>query len=120
MSKKRAQKKLPLVARWPFWLCLVVGLVGASLLWQRQQISKLGTKIKANEVRLDEVRRVNAAKVRELAMISSPREIEARLKRMGLDLVLPQPDQIVRMAEPHSGEEPSQVVRTAFTGQPAR
>ncbi|HYE30033.1 MAG TPA: hypothetical protein VEH27_01265 [Methylomirabilota bacterium] len=117
---KRSRNKLPLVARWPFWLCLVAGLVGLSLLWQQQQISKLGARIKEKEIRLDELRRQNAAKVRELAMISSPREIEARIKRMGLELVLPQPDQIVRMVEPPSGEEPSQVVRTAFTGQPAR
>lgn len=117
---KRGKKRLSLVASWPFWFCLVFGLVGAALLQQQHQISKLGLKIKANEARRDELRRQNAGRVRDLALISTPREIEARLKRMGLDLELPQPDQIVRMAEPPSGEEPSSVAQTAFSGQPAR
>lgn len=77
-----------------------VCLVGVGYLWQKREIHILGREIKGLEVQLDKLEKGNAALSRAYATMCSPAELDARVKRMGLGLQAPQPDQIVRLPEP--------------------
>jgi hypothetical protein len=79
--------------------CLFLAGAGVGYVWQREQISKLGSQIKTNEIRLEELRRNTEALSRVLASLSSPQELDARVKRMNLGLAAPQPEQILRVVE---------------------
>jgi len=67
--------------------------------WQKQQINSLGQKIKENEIALEKIKRENKRRSDNLAYLMSPQELDARLRRLNLDLVVPQPEQIVVLQE---------------------
>ncbi len=81
-------------------LCLLVGGSGVGYVWQKSQISQLGDQIRKRERELDALRRENEALRRQLAILSSPRALEARARELNLGLVPPQASQIWRLPEP--------------------
>lgn len=80
-------------------LCVFLGGSGVGYVWQKDQINSLGDRLRQCERTLEQLRGQNERRARLLATLQSPGEIEARLRSSGLDLVAPQPDQIVRLLE---------------------
>jgi cell division protein FtsB len=82
-----------------FALCLLFGGTGVGYVWQKEQINILHDRMKAVEQRHQRLRADNEQLSRVLAGLQSPAQIEARIKRIDLGMVAPQPDQIVRLVE---------------------
>src|SRR5215471_334129 len=88
-----------------FLLCLLIGGSGVGYVWQKEQISKLGSQLKLRESKLLMLEKLNETLRRQLANMRSPQYLEARIKEANLGLVPPQPGQILRLNEP-SAEPP--------------
>ncbi|MBI4326375.1 MAG: hypothetical protein HY674_14090 [Chloroflexi bacterium] len=82
-----------------FAICLVIGGSALGYVYQKSEIYKLGQLIKQSEIRLEELHRHNNALQRALASLSSPRELDERIRKMNLGLAAPQPEQIVRLPD---------------------
>jgi len=80
-------------------ICLVTCSLGMGYVWQKQQINSLGQQIKENEIVLEELKRENKRRGDNLAYLMSPQELDARLRQLNLDLVVPLPEQIVVLQE---------------------
>ena len=80
-------------------ICLVTCSLGLGYVWQKQQINSLGQQIKVNEITLEELKRENKRRGDNLAYLMSPQELDARLRELNLDLVVPKPGQIVVLQE---------------------
>ena len=80
-------------------ICLVTCSLGLGYVWQKQQINSLGQQIKENEITLEELKRENKRRGDNLAYLMSPQELDARLRELNLDLVVPKPGQIVVLQE---------------------
>jgi len=80
-------------------ICLVTCSLGMGYVWQKQQINSLGQQIKENEITLEELKRENKRRGDNLAYLMSPQELDARLRQLNLDLVVPKPEQIVVLQE---------------------
>ena len=80
-------------------ICLVTCSLGLGYVWQKQQINSLGQQIKENEITLEELKRENKRRGDNLAYLMSPQELDARLRELNLDLVVPKPEQIVVLQE---------------------
>ena len=80
-------------------ICLVTCSLGLGYVWQKQQINSLGQQIKENEITLEELKRENKRRGDNLAYLMSPQELDARLRQLNLDLVVPRPKQIVVLQE---------------------
>ena len=81
-------------------ICLITCSLGLGYVWQKQQINTLGGRIKENEIKLEELRRVNKDLGDRLAYLMSPQELDARLRHLNLDLQVLLPQQIVVLVEP--------------------
>jgi hypothetical protein len=80
-------------------LCLFIAGSGIGYVWQQSQITTLGNEKKQREVKLEELKRQNDLRRRQLAQMSSPPAIDARVRELQLGLVPIQPGQVVRMVE---------------------
>jgi hypothetical protein len=80
-------------------ICLVTCSLGLGYVWQKQQINSLGQQIKENETVLEGLKRENKRRGDNLAYLMSPQELDARLRQLKLDLVVPKPEQIVVLQE---------------------
>ena len=80
-------------------ICLVTCSLGMGYVWQKQQINSLGQQIKENEIVLEGLKRENKRRGDNLAYLMSPQELDARLRQLKLDLVVPKPEQIVVLQE---------------------
>jgi|TARA_B100000959_G_scaffold89160_1_gene94656 hypothetical protein len=80
-------------------ICLVTCSLGLGYVWQKQQINSLGQQIKENEIVLEGLKRENKRRGDNLAYLMSPQELDARLRQLKLDLVVPKPEQIVVLQE---------------------
>jgi len=83
-----------------FLLCLLIGGSGVGYVWQKDQISRLGSEIKKRELRLNELADQNEKLKRQLGTMRSPFFLEQRIKELGLGLALPQAGQVWRLSEP--------------------
>lgn len=81
------------------FVCCFVTASGLGYIWQKSEIYKLGQRQKQSEARLEQARRRLETRAREYAEMSSPRELDSRVKKMNMGLILPQPNQIVRMMD---------------------
>ncbi len=86
-------------------ICLVIGGSALGYVYQKNEIYKLGQRIKQSEIRLEELRRHNEALQRASASLSSPRELDARIQKMNLGLAAPQPEQIIRLSDGPAASE---------------
>jgi hypothetical protein len=79
-------------------LCIFFVISGVGYVWYKNQVSVLGREIKAREVRLAELERQNKVRRDQLAALSSPVVLDARVKKLNLGLV--PPPFFIRLAEP--------------------
>ena len=84
------------------FLCLCV----CGYLWQMHQVATLGSQIKAAENSLKDLKRQNERHQIRLAELNSIPYLDRKVKELGLKLVQPEEQQIVRIAEPVSEVQP--------------
>ena len=98
-------------------LCLLIGGSGVGYVWQKSQIGELGKEIKKHELELSALRQLNDKMRKQLAIMSSPRFLEARAKELNLGLVPPQPSQIWRLPEPVATPPPTAESKRQYAAQ---
>jgi hypothetical protein len=98
--KRRGMKLKPATICWIITGLSLFCLASLGFLWQKRQIHLLGREIRKLEIEYEAVRKRNEALRRTYAAMCSPGELDARARKMNLGLVVPQPEQIVRMVEP--------------------
>ena len=82
-----------------FFMCLLIGGSGVGYVWQKNQIYDLGRQIKQLETRRDVLRHQNRMLENLLTKMSSPKELDARVKNSNLGLVPPRQDKVWRLVE---------------------
>jgi hypothetical protein len=82
-----------------FLMCLFIGGSGAGYVWQKNQIYDLGRQIKQFETRRDALLHQNRMLGNLLAKMSSPKELDARVKNSNLGLGPPRQDKVWRLVE---------------------
>ncbi|HEY9510245.1 MAG TPA: hypothetical protein VIV82_10320 [Verrucomicrobiae bacterium] len=90
-----------------FLLCLVIGGSGVGYVWQKSQIEELGRQIRKNEMEVRGLQVQNEKLRKQLAMMYSPRYLEAKVKELSLGLVQADPSQKWLLREAPSGISPS-------------
>jgi hypothetical protein len=93
-SALRLGPALTAVALCAFFMALGVGFV-----WYKEQIDVLGHQIKERELRLAELQRQNKIRSDQLATLCSTKELDARVKKLNLNLVPPAFSQVIRMVD---------------------
>lgn len=98
-------------------LCLLIGGTGVGYVWQKEQIVRLGQQKKTRELQLAFLQDRNEKLRKQLAVMRSPKFLEARIKELNLGLVPPQPAQICRLIEPQASSTPRREIQyTAHRG----
>ncbi len=82
-----------------FLLCAFIGGSAVGFVWQKNQIDQLSQEIKTREIRLAELIRQNKMRRDQFALLISPLALEARVKKLNLDLMQPPLSQIVHLIE---------------------
>ena len=80
-------------------MCLLIGGSGVGYVWQKNQIYDLARQTKQLETRRDALRHQNRMLENLLAKMSSPKELDARVKNSNLGLVPPRQDKVWRLVE---------------------
>jgi hypothetical protein len=80
-------------------LCAFFVALGVGFVWYKEQIDVLGRQIKEREVRLAEMQRQNKIRRDQLATLCSPVDLEARVKKLNLNLGPPAFSQVIRLVE---------------------
>ena len=80
-------------------MCLLIGGSGVGYVWQKNQIYDLCRQIKQLEIRRDALRRQNQMLGNLLTKMSSPKELDARVKNSNLGLAPPRQDKVWRLVE---------------------
>lgn len=80
--------------------CICIAGVGIGYVWQKNQIYRLGDKIKKRESALLAAEKRNAMLASQVAQLKSPAFLEARCQQYSLGLVSPRETQMVRLYEP--------------------
>jgi C4-dicarboxylate-specific signal transduction histidine kinase len=81
-------------------ICFFILICCVGYVWQKKQISELSHLIRNQENRLADLRDNNDKLRKQMAVLLSPPALIEREKELKLGLVLPQPTQIWRLAEP--------------------
>ena len=82
-----------------FFICLLIGSLGVTFVWQKRQIYSLGVKTGELEKRLTTLKRENELRRQQMAMLHSLPYLDARVKELKLGLGVPTPDQILTLVE---------------------
>ena len=80
-------------------LCSFIGGSAVGYVLQKNQIYELGRQIREREVQLERVSWENQLRANQLAELQSPARLAERVKQLKLDLVMPQPSQVVWLRE---------------------
>jgi hypothetical protein len=92
-----------------FLLCLLIGGSGVGYVWQKSQIAELGMQIRKREHEVNALQDQNEKLKKQLAIMYSPKFLEAKIKELNLGLVPPQPSQIWRLRiEPETTSPPGE------------
>ena len=83
-----------------FLLCLFIGGSGIGYVWQKSQIYELNQQVKRREVQLEALQRGNKRLRDQLDTLSSPSQIETRVKNLKLGLGIPSPGLVLSLPEP--------------------
>ena len=94
-----------------FFICLLIGSLGVTFVWQKRQIYSLGVKTEQLEKKLATLKCENEIRRQQMAMLQSLPYLDARVKELKLGLGVPTPDQILTLVE-------GQVVRNAPRNAP--
>lgn len=82
-----------------FCLCLFVGAASVGYLYQKNQLENLGDEILSKELRLRQLKQENADDQEKLAWMQTHRYLDKRVQQLGLGLVEPREEQILRLEE---------------------
>lgn len=82
-----------------FFICLLIGSLGVTFVWQKRQIYSLGVKTEQLEKKLAGLKRENETRRQQMAMLNSLPYLDARVKELKLGLGVPTPDQILTLVE---------------------
>jgi hypothetical protein len=83
-----------------FFACFVIAGAAVGYVWQKGQIYQLGKLIRANEIRLAQLQKDDDQRMKILAELRSPVNLDERVRALNLGLFPAQPAQVVRLAEP--------------------
>lgn len=92
-----------------FLLCIFFVISGVGYVWYKNQISVLGREVKERENHLSQLERQNKARRDQLAALCSPVALELRVKKLNLGLDRPALAQIIRLPEPRTEQQISQI-----------
>ena len=81
-------------------ICSLLGASSVGYVVQKNKIVELGRQIRERETRLESLRLQNMFLQARLAEMLSPPKLQESLRRFEIDLELPQPDQVIWLAEP--------------------
>ena len=81
-------------------ICALLGASSVGYVLQKNKIFELGRIIRQREVRLETLKMQNDFLEARLSEMLAPRTLQERLRQFGIDLDLPQPDQMIWLAEP--------------------
>lgn len=98
-----------------FVVCLVVGGAGLGYVWQKDQIQKLGLRMRKLEVAIEAKQASNKQHMDHYQFLTSPRQLAVRVQELSLGLTQPEPAQIMRL-----WDVPSMTVPVAELGRTAR
>ncbi len=87
-------------------LCVFFSGAGVGYVWHRNRNDRITAHIREERVRLQELRSQNEYADRQLESLRSFRVLEQAVERWNLGLVMPQPDQILRITETAHGAVP--------------
>lgn len=82
---------------------LAVGMVvsaGVGYVWLQRQIYELTHTHAEQEKRLQRIKDYNKTMAETLNALSTPTAVEAQIRKLGLNLVIPAPHQVVRVIDP--------------------
>lgn len=81
-------------------LCMLLGGSGVGYVLQKNKIYELGRQITRREVVLERLKWENKVRANQLAALQMPAHLLERVKELNLGLVMPQPGQMIWLAEP--------------------
>ncbi|HOB98114.1 MAG TPA: hypothetical protein PKM43_05130 [Verrucomicrobiota bacterium] len=84
-------------------ICLFACGSGMGYIWHRNRNAQLGREIRAATAQLEGLRSTNLLLDQQLDGLRSPRALEAAVRNLNLGLVMPQPEQILRIPEGQPG-----------------
>lgn len=93
--------------------CALLVSSGIGYVWYKNQIQNLGREIVKLEEDLSKLKLKNKISREKLAALSSPPELEARVKKLNLGMGPPPQEKQVRLIEPVPGSQPSIAMRPA-------
>jgi len=100
MKKRRSGALTPKTALLSLVLAVGAGLAGIGYIWAKNEVWRLGAEKKKLETKLGAIQRAVADQQQVYARMTSPRALDEKVKKLNLGLVVPRPEQIIRMAEP--------------------
>jgi hypothetical protein len=99
MSRKRTPLK-PRNVIGSIVLCAALCLAGIGYIWAKTQVLALSREKKALEQRLEDLKKKNDVLKQTYAAMCTQGRLDESVKRLKLGLSAPQPNQIIRKAEP--------------------
>ena len=78
-------------------ICSLIASFGVGYVWQKDRLNDLSRRKVELEKRLERLRVRNTQVYGQLMQLQSPQALEARVKELGLGLIEPAPNQIVRL-----------------------
>ena len=80
-------------------LCLFLGGTAMGYVWQKSQIHQIGTEVRKKEVRLELLKGDNEGWQQVRAEMRSTQNLYERVRKLGLGLAMPQPEQVLRLSD---------------------
>jgi hypothetical protein len=99
-------------------LCLFLCGAGMGYVWHRNRNEQLERDIRERAQRLEQVRSANLVLDRLVDGLRTPEAIEAGVKRWNLGLVMPQPQQILRIPATRPGAAATDPPMWRMAGRP--
>ena len=102
MSHNRKKYDSPLsVGSWirAVLLCLLLGGTAMGYVWQKSQIHQIGTEVRKKEMRLELLKGDNEGWQQMRAEMRSTQNLYDRVRKLGLGLAMPQPEQVLRLPD---------------------
>jgi cell division protein FtsB len=84
-------------------LCILAAFAGGGHTWHKQRNEQFSRQIQAKQTRLEELRMQDRYLERQLADLRSYRTLARRVQELNLGLVMPRPEQILRLQETPAG-----------------
>ena len=102
MPRNRKKQDSPLsVGLWirAALFCLLLGGAARGYVWQKSQIHQLGTEVRKKEVRFELLKGDNERWQQLRAEMRSTKKLYDRVRKLGLGLTMPQPEQVLRLSD---------------------